>query len=654
MSIAPFRIGVFTSNSSMIEHIKRHVTYDDEVDIVIATQGLEDAIPVAKTMERDGVEIILGRRGTAHILRESLQIPVLAFPQSDMNLILRLKEASMLGKKIVFPIFRSKLDHLDSLCELLNINAMQKIYTGLESLEEVIAHSQKQGFEVVVGGPHSVEIAKAHGLKTAEIQSSPETIVSTIEDAKSVVHSQRLEHEKYLEYKTILNSTMEGIISVDRGGEISMINAAALDLLEVSESDALGIKISRIINSPQLLRAMNEKRKIKDNIEEIGGKHLVFSHTPVLIGSAVVGGVSTFTDTSNLIKTESKVRKKLSKGFTANYGIDDLIHCSKEMREVINRVRLVARADSAILINGETGTGKEIVAHSIHALSKRNRQPFVSINCAAIPEHLLESELFGYDEGAFTGSRKGGKPGLFELAHNGSIFLDEISAAADTVQTRLLRVLQEREVMRIGSDQVIPIDVRVIAAANKDMASATLNGSFREDLYFRISALSIKLPPLRERSMDIPLLLKHFMQDAEAKYKLSPLTIPGSYLNLLINHPWPGNIRQLKNFSERLVLLSDARFNPALFDELFEELEEYYQKSRPVIRLGNIEAGTADDFKEKIINQRNRTETDIIMAALEESRYNRNETAKILGISRGTLWRKMKNLGLLEKENSQD
>lgn len=642
----PFKIGVFTSNKNMIEDIQKHAATDEELDICIATQGLDESLPVAEKMVREGVEIILGRRGTAHMLRETLRIPVLAFPQSDLNLILRLKEASALGGKILFPIFRNRIEYLDELFQLLHIDVIQMVYKDSASLEGIISRAYQQGVKVVVGGPHSVSIAKNYGLKVAEIQSSNETIITTIEDAKSVLRSSRMEHEISHKYQTIINSTSEGIIAVDKSGHISAINSRAQRYLALDEGKTIGKNISKLIKLPQIMRSIRERRVIKDNIEEIGDKSFVFTHIPIILGNDVVGGVSTFTDIGNLIKSENKVRKKLSKGLVANYVIDDLIHCSKEMKEIISRVIRFSKTNSTILINGETGTGKEILAQSIHNLSKRKNSPFVSINCAAIPENLLESELFGYEEGAFTGSRKGGKPGLFELAHTGSIFLDEISAASEAVQTRLLRVLQEREVMRIGSDQMIPIDVRVIAAANKDLARESRKGNFREDLYFRINVLKISLPPLRKRSDDIPLLINSFLE-ATAKEHLSPcLRIPNKYMKLLCSYPWPGNIRQVKNFAERLTLLCEQKFDEHIFHELFDELQEYFSDQNEERMKDPLPKKTEANLQEKIKIKREENESEVILTALRETRYNKIEAAKILDMSRGTLWRKMKKLGI--------
>jgi transcriptional regulator with PAS, ATPase and Fis domain len=299
-------------------------------------------------------------------------------------------------------------------------------------------------------------------------------------------------------------------------------------------------------------------------------------------------------------------------------------------------VQRFAASDSTLLLTGETGTGKEILAHSIHRIGPRRRQPFVSINCAALPENLLESELFGYEEGAFTGSRRGGKPGLFEIAHKGTIFLDEIGATPQSVQTRLLRVLQEKEVMRIGGERMIPVDVRIIAATNKDVTREVQKGNIREDLFFRLNILHIHIPPLRDRMDDLPVLMKALMKKTAKKYQRAPLTVPSAFLASLMAYSWPGNVRQLENFVERLLLLSSDRFRQGIFDELYSELTAYTATGRPF-------------FNKELISGRSRAkgvvqnqDTRSIWRALEEAHFCKSKAAKRLGISRTTLWRKLK------------
>ena len=250
----------------------------------------------------------------------------------------------------------------------------------------------------------------------------------------------------------------------------------------------------------------------------------------------------------NDVNTANKALRQ--KGFTAKHQFKDIIYASPDMKQVLQTARRIAQTDHTVLIRGESGTGKELFAQSLHNASHRSKKPFVAVNCAALPDNLLESELFGYEPGAFTGAHSKGKVGLFEEANHGTIFLDEIGDISPKLQSRLLRALQERQIMRIGSDRLINIDFRLIAATNKKLEDAVREGSFRSDLFFRLNVLPISIPPLRRRKEDLPLLLQHFLG---SRYK----EITPEQMKILLSYDWPGNIRELKNFSIYYETLSD-------------------------------------------------------------------------------------------------
>src|SRR5690625_4003910 len=266
-----------------------------------------------------------------------------------------------------------------------------------------------------------------------------------------------------------------------------------------------------------------------------------------------------FQDVTGIKKMEGEIRKKIYlRGHIAKYTFNDIIYKSDVVDQTIEIAKSYSEVDSNILIIGETGTGKEMYTQSIHNQSARKDKPFVAINCAALPESLLESELFGYVEGAFTGAVKGGKKGFFELAHRGTLFLDEIGEISVNLQSRLLRVLQEKEVMRIGDDKVIPVDVRIIAATNKNLLEMVKNNQFREDLYYRLSVLNLHLPPLRACREDIPSMVHLFLRKYAGTNQR--IRITESALERLSNEAWEGNVRELQNFCERLAVLCKDHF----------------------------------------------------------------------------------------------
>lgn len=360
------------------------------------------------------------------------------------------------------------------------------------------------------------------------------------------------------------------------------------------------------------------------------------NRVPIKVGKEIVGAIATFQDVTEITEMEERIRRKThAKGLNAKYSISDIVGTSQGIQNAKDRAMKFSQVNSNVLIVGETGTGKEIFAQSIHNLSKRRNGPFVAINCAALPENLLESELFGYVEGAFTGARKGGKPGLFELAHNGSIFLDEISELALGLQGRLLRVLQEQEIMRLGHDQVIPINVRVIAASNKDLKTLVNKGEFREDLMYRIDVLRLPIPALRERREDISQLVDHFIQKYSNKFDKFIDGITAEAKELLIRAEWQGNIRELENVCERLVVLSGASMiSEKDIVNIIEITEE--QRFSHSIHINTLDSPVRQTIDEK----------EQIICALERSHNNKAEAARLLGINRTTLWRKLKKYDL--------
>lgn len=664
MNNNPFRIGVITSSISLAHYVTT-VGHSSEDIIRVSSKGLDDAIPVGRKMERDGIEVIISRKGTARLLRENLKVPIISVPLPALDILSGLSEAVRYGKKILLPSFRTRPTETKIIEKLLSIELMQGVYEDSVSLKELIYFAKNKGFQVVAGGGLCVRFAQEIGIKGIEIEASEEVIQTSLESARSVVRAQRQDKETAELYRCIINSVSEGIIAVDQGGRITTANKQARKLLDIEARNIDGEPIRRFMPEVSLFQAPDRQTLIHDKLERIGKKLFIFSYIPVMMENETVGGVTTFSDTTKITQTENKVRRNATRGLKAKYLLEDLKHCSKNMQRMIQTATRYAATNSTLLIYGETGTGKELLAQGIHNLSKRRQEPFVSINCAALPEQLLESELFGYEDGAFTGSKKGGRPGQFEMAHKGTILLDEISATSENVQTRLLRILQEREVMRIGGSQLIPIDVRVIANTNKELAKETQAGRFREDLFFRLNVLYITIAPLRQRQEDIPLLVQEFIRKSSVQYHLAPIMIPETVNKALMKYFWPGNVRQLQNFIERLVLLCNGHFSNRIFQEAYSELIRYCPRhdssdSGPQAKgesstttvqpsidpVGKESKTTALLLKDRMRRKSLEVETEIIRKTLEKAHYNRGKTAQILGISRATLWKKMKAFGL--------
>ena len=355
---------------------------------------------------------------------------------------------------------------------------------------------------------------------------------------------------------------------------------------------------------------------------------------PVMTNNRVEGVVVNFKEVGQVIQMEKKIRAELwKKGSIAKYNINDIAGISDKIIAAKDLIRKFGKYDSHVLIYGETGTGKELFAQSIHNESKRRNEPFYAINCATLPENLLESELFGYSEGAFTGAKKGGKPGLFELAHNGTLFLDEIGDMPLTFQSKLLRALQEKEIRRIGDDKLISVNVRIIAASHKNLYEQLLDGRFREDLYYRINVMNINIPSLRERRQDIPYLLNYFMNIYKEKLSINiNYNFHQDAIDFLTDYKWRGNVRELQNLVERIYIYFGEK-RVINLDDVKKLL--HGQHNSDIDFINNKELFTQSTLNEI---------TDIaIQEALERFNGNRTQAAKHLGVSRSFLWRKLNN-----------
>ena len=380
----------------------------------------------------------------------------------------------------------------------------------------------------------------------------------------------------------------------------------------------------------KLRQCMSDGDKQLGAIEKLApGVEVVANYQSIISNGEVIGGVATLQELRHFQAVERKAREELARrGRMAKYNFFDIKSESPTMLTAITDAKRFAKYDATVLILGETGVGKEYFAHAIHLDSNRKNGPFVAVNCAAIPENILESELFGYAEGAFTGAKKGGKTGLFEQAHGGTIFLDEIGEMSENLQARLLRVLQEHEVYRLGDDRVTPVDIRVIAATNQDLQEMMQSGRFREDLYYRLDVLTVEIPALRERKPDIKVFIDLFIAEFNTKYRTSIEGIDPGGMELMLQYDWPGNIRELHNIIGRLA----AQAVNAIVS--VEEVRRILKK-----RLCPVTPEI------EILGQRARlVDQSAIREALIKTGGNKQKAAELLGIGRATLWRKLKHI----------
>lgn len=423
------------------------------------------------------------------------------------------------------------------------------------------------------------------------------------------------------EAQAIIDSAHDGIIVIDQEARINLVNCNAMEILGLPDH-VIGSKITEFIPNSDLIRILETGKKETGDIATILNRKIIINRLPIVENGKVVGAVSNFKEINDIQKIEMKIRKKLHQsGLEARHQLSNIVGSSDEIKECKKLARKFSKTDVTVMVLGESGTGKELFAQGIHLNSRRAKGPFVAINCAALPESLLESELFGYEEGTFTGAIKGGKIGLFELAHGGTVFLDEIGEMPLRIQAMLLRTLEERQVRRVGGQKVIPIDVRIIVATNSDLERLIDQGMFRKDLYFRLNVLTLELPLLRERFSDIPELIHSILIGLNEKHDSKVTSISEGVLSLFYQYDWPGNARELRNVIERMVLLTEDT-TITLDDALFLK--------KKISKMNSKQMGKLEREKMNIIS------------ILEEVNGNKTKAAEKLGIDRTTMWRKMK------------
>lgn len=613
-----------------IEYTARKAA-DNYDDVTVKLALLDSAIEVVKEAEKNEVEVIISRGGTANLIKKTVpSIPVIEIKVSPYDLLNAINIAKKYGKNIYIIGFKNVIDHVQLLGPILDINIntyqMENEEDGKRYIRNLINSGEK--VDSILGGTLAENLALEYNIPTVFLETSTAAIDTSIKEAKRILKATRNEKEKSERFKSILQYINEGVISIDSDGKITTFNSAARKIMNISGKEFIGLTINEITSNTKLIEVMEENKPILGQILIMGKAQVLANILPIVIKDKTVGAVATFQDISKIQEYEQRIRAKLlDKGHVAKYSFSDIIGNSEAMVKAIEKAKKYADNNGTILITGESGTGKEMFAQSIHKESPRKNGPFVAVNCAAIPKTLLESELFGYEEGAFTGAKRAGKSGLFAEAHGGTIFLDEIGEIDIEVQPRLLRVLQEREIRPVGSTKIIPIDIRIIAATNKNLLEQVEQGAFRSDLYYRLNILKLKIPALRNRKDDIELLSKYFVNKISAKYN-KDVKLSSKAINKLKIYDWPGNIRELENVIESLVVLCDDIITEDDFEELMDH--EQVNEQNNFFIDGNAE--TLEDIKKKYI-----------LKILSQCDNNQTLAAEILGISRTHLWRLLNN-----------
>jgi len=633
------RLGVISPYPGFSETVEK-VAAELNLDMIVRCETEENNdSEIHGWVNHNRIEALVARGFTAAAVKKYVAVPVITAETSSFDILEALNRARSMNKNITL-IDYDQLSHrveYKRIVEVSGIDFRVFFYLSAAQLLNILNNIFSEN-DVVLGTSVNVVMkALDRGFEAVMVHSSRECIHDAIKKAGDISRSRRRGVRVCRSFQTILNYTYDGIFAAEK--EVTLFNPVVEKVTGIKAEEVMGRPIEEVCSENRLCRALyGNGRATSDELLNLGDLTIVLNRNLVPLAQNNMAVITTFQAADKIRYMEAKIRRELhSRGLTAKFRFSDIVGSSAMIAGTVREARKYARSEASVLIAGESGTGKELFAQSIHNESNRREEPFVAVNCAALPESLLESELFGYEEGAFTGARRGGKQGLFSLAHGGTIFLDEIGELSPNLQARLLRVLQEKEVMPVGGQKVLPVNVRVISATNQNLSTAVKEGRFRKDLYFRLDVLNLQIPPLRARLEDVPELFIYFLKKAGPGI-VESLNINDSLPEALKKYMWPGNVRELESFAERYVALGEENTNThTVFHSMLDKLNVRSLSARKNsgINQMTIELGNMMDMEKQILLQ-----------ASKLIRGNKGDMAKILGISRSTLWKKLKDLGL--------
>ncbi len=587
---------------------------------------------VQQVIIENNIQGVIARGSWAAFLEGRLSVPIFPFLADAFDLISNIDRAMKKGfhrialfghlgnQKCEYNYGTiSKMEFGNNVCYMSHIKNEEE---AMFIFDRVV---QLYNVEAVIGDVEFQSLVTGHGLPFFPYQFSSEFLAQTIENAAEMIRISERQKQHYTYVETLTNIISECSIISNISGKILFSNQTAQEEFLLKEKS--------ITNIHDLLQISDLLEKQSNRIVQIGKKKFIMNVLPVTLNGEENFSIL-LSSTKQIESAEISIRRQLHENhLTAKYHFEDIVYSDPTTEQLIRMAQRYAVSDGTILITGESGTGKEIYANSIHNESLRKDGPFVAINCATLTESLIESELFGYEKGAFTGALASGKKGLFELAHHGTLFLDEIGELPIGLQAKLLRVLQEHEVRPIGSAKNIPIDVRIIAATNKNLMKMVQEGTFREDLYYRLSLLEMNLLSLRERPNDIIPLFKYFVGGLIKKSGRKLYWLDDTVFLPLLSYSWPGNIRELQNIAERTVLLSDSLQLTADFLAFLLPRHGRIVPLKPQNAVSQFSISDTQDLNE--------LESKYITYLLKKFNDNKDEVCRYLNISRPTLWRKL-------------
>ncbi|WP_321946720.1 propionate catabolism operon regulatory protein PrpR [Paraburkholderia sp. J10-1] len=621
--------------------------YDELADLRVVPRGFEEAvaeIAAAGPSQRPDVVVAAGSNGT--YLKARIDVPVVLVQPTGFDVMQALARARREADLVALVTYGETPVEVRRFASAYGIDVVFGQYRTVQDAEACVLDLRDRGVGAVVGPGLVNDLAARLGLVPFFVYSRP-SVRAAFDTALDLVQATWRETQRRQRLDSVLQHLRDGVVALDARGRVEAINQRLAAVLDIDPAAAAGQSLAAL--APDIAFSLPETDG--ESLETVRGVSYVVHRGPLVDNGVTTGAVLTFQESRAVERLDRTLRsRQRTQQFVARYRLDDLSGATPGIERVRQLARRYAKSDATVLIRGESGTGKEMIAQGIHRESPRRDFPFVAMNCGAFPEALLESELFGYEEGAFTGARRGGKVGLIEAAHRGTLFLDEIGEMPLPLQSRLLRVLQEREVVRLGATEPTRVDVRVVAATHRALTEQIEAGEFRADLFYRLNILNLAIPPLRERSADIALLASELLFQASRREPRVAVRIRtpedaartlALVSDALAQHTWPGNVRELQNVVERMVVeLADSEedvLTPDVLRSIAPEVFESRRAASGAAAVAAIAAEGALTLRERSLN----TEADEIRAALDACNGDRDRACEMLGISKTTLWRRL-------------
>ncbi len=638
-------IAFFAVNEEMMLYAKK-IVKDMNIEAEMKIVSSDSVLQEANRSAQNGANVIIARGIHALIIKNNTKIPLVEIVLTGQDIAKLIHQAREIIKKPVPVIglvgFKNMFTDTKSFEEIFRVTINEYMVSAVENLTNAVEKAAADKVDLVIGGEIANRYAEKLGIPSLFLTSGEDSIKEAFRVAEKVNYAIRLEKKNSAEFNTILDYSFDGIIKLNSNGMIVVFNYVAEKTFRKSAEQVLGKHISEVIDllDEDLVKSvLQEGKELQSTFLRKGNLSLVANIAPIIVDNKNEGAILSFQEFKKIEEMEAEIRKEVySKGYIAKGTFKQIIGDSNAMSEMKRLAKLYANNDSPIMITGEPGTGKKLFAESIHNESLRRNNPFVMVDCASMPPELLEKKLYGYMEGSYMHSSSPEKKGFIEIAHTGTLFLDKITELDSYGQLSLLRTMRNGNIVRIGDSRALPVNIRIICSANKNIVNLVREGKYNQDLYYMLNVLSLNIPPLRARKEDIKTLFDYYVEYYNNMYR-KYVTLTDEANEAILSYSWPGNVQQLKNFCEKIIIMAPQK---VLDREFINRCMEDYEPF-----LDDAVVNVFESDKKNLLYKN--PEATKILELLEIYNGNRTKVAEELKMSKATLWRRMKKYNIESK-----